>query len=197
MAVSQVRHAQGRSAHETAGTDLNFLYNKEEVSWHIGDSHAHVNEPVESGVAYENGPSLGEELEQIAATAAGSGNNYYAYSADIWPISSAQAGRSAAVSTDANHGSVDGLFQEQSTTSMGMATPLGSRVRGSRETRRSNHATQEGRGPSLSYHSWIRGENTGPSTLEMWARTYERHESIAYRCEQPPAKKRRPDTKRQ
>lgn len=196
MAVSQVRHAQGRYAHKTTGTELNFLYNTEGGSWQMSDSHTHVNKPVESGVAFENGPSLGEELEEIAA-AAGSGNNYSTYSVDIWPIGSAQAGRSAALSTDVNHGSVDDLFQEPSTTSVGMATLLGSRDRGSRETRNSNHATAEGNGPSLSYHSWIRGEDTGPSTLEMWASTYERHELIAYRCEQPPAKECRPDTKRQ
>jgi hypothetical protein len=196
MALSQVRHAQGRSAHTTAGTDLNFLYNREEGTWYMGDSHAHVDEPVESGVAYENGPSLDEELEQIAA-AASSGNNYFTYSADIWPISSTQAGSSAAISTDVNHGSVDDLPQEQSTTSVRIATSLGSRDRGSRETRNSNHATPEGSGPFLSYHSRFRGEVTGPSTLEMWARTHERHESIAYRCEQPSAKKRRSGTKRQ
>jgi hypothetical protein len=98
----------------------------------------------------------------------------------------------AAASTEVNHGSVKNPTQRG----------------GFNDTKSSKHS-KAGRGSSTNsqlqeYEGFIRPNNanlsdevSSPSPLESWARTYERHESIAYRLEQTSAKKRRTATARQ
>jgi hypothetical protein len=98
----------------------------------------------------------------------------------------------AAASTEVNYGSVNDLTQ-----------------RGGLNDAKSSKHSKAGRGSSThsqlqEYGGSIRpnyanlsDEVSGPSPLESWALTYERHESIAYRLEQTSAKKRRIATARQ
>ena len=97
-----------------------------------------------------------------------------------------------AASTEVNHGSVDDLTQRG-----GFNDTKSSKHSRAGRGSTTNSQLQEYGGPIRPKYANLSDEVSGPSPLESWARTYERHESIAYRLEQTPAKKRRTATARQ
>lgn len=96
-----------------------------------------------------------------------------------------------AASVKANHGSTfDGTVNESTATIEKAISHKGSCSKRSKRNIAHNFET-----PSIPKSSRSSEENTGPTPFQIWLRAVHRHESLAYRLEQPA--KRRKTTARQ
>jgi hypothetical protein len=100
----------------------------------------------------------------------------------------------AAASTKANHGSIYDGVRNESTTTLEKGTSSPGQTLKSPRARLYDDFEDLSLPTYSDYSDYIL--NTAPLTLQKWVQTPERHESIAYRLEQP-AKRRRTSSGRQ
>ena len=194
MTPSHNQYAQTSREKANNGWKSDVRYGTRVDDWNEGDRHADTQASAAGAVTCD---SL-EELEQIMAQA-----SPYDYtsttSSDSGSFCSTLAYSTSAASTEVNYGSAHGPASTQSTTSWMTVSSLDGSDRAGGRSYGDYHTIPAGQGLSQYNHIYLGGEVTHPSPLEAWKQTFERHEELAYRLEQPatPAKKRKAGTTRQ
>jgi hypothetical protein len=187
MAVPHAQHAKGRTAKNKTDSDLDFRYTTREGAWYAYEPITAAGDSMDGGVASN---SIRVELELIEQRLR-LGDNDFTTSMGSRSTGSEQAGSSFGSSIQTNYGSLSEPLPHQ----RGTAASLGSYDRATPQSRHDYRALSDGQDPPHLGHTWYGADVSHPTPLEMWESTSERHESIAYRLEQPPARKHRSSTK--
>lgn len=187
MAVSHAQHADGRTAKSMSDGDFDFHYTMQDGAWHAYESITAAGDSMDGGVPSN---SIREELELIEQRLR-LGDSDFTTCVRAGSTGSEQAGSSFASSLQTNYGSLSEPLPNQS----GTAASLGSYDRATPRSPYDYRALSDGQDPPHLGHGWYGADVSHPTPLEMWESTPQRHESIAYRLEQQPARKHRSGAK--
>jgi len=185
------QRAKGRTAKNKSSSDLDFRFTTREGAWHAYDSSTIASDWMDGGVVSN---SVLKELELFDQRLR-SGSDGFTTSTGGGSTGSEQAGSSFASSTQTTYSSFSEPLPDQNRAYVGTAASLSGYDRATRQTRHDYRALSDSHEPPPLTHTWYGTKVSHPTPMEMWERTYERHESIACRSEHPSARYHSSSTK--
>lgn len=193
MTASHNQRAQARasSAQKDSNWKFDFQYTTTGDASYAVVYDADGHDSVAGVVAYESLEELEQTMERTRIY-----DHEPTYLSDARSTGSTLACSTSAASTDVNRGSLDDTTANRSTASGLTVSSLDTHDRASGYSYSDYPAVPAGQGPSRFNYTSLGGSTTHPNPLEMWTGTYERHELLAYRLEQPPARKHKANKKR-